>query len=305
MVKSIPRVRRSYCKDACFIVTVLTVMGCMPWARSLPGDILIESRFLRDEDGWYTGIESQRLDGPAVPLELDRGAQRIKSGDMGDVAWYFIAPNKFLGDQRSLFHGALQYQLGHFVYDMTEGAPSTAVPDVVLESKSKRLRLGAKAVIMPNVAQYSYSVPFSAEAFNKVCKSGGSSATCAGKGDPCIINEDCCSKQCVGSAARWYNLKTGRAARNSELLDALSDVSVLKIRGGYYKAGMERTWLKNPVIIEGGAQNRTDATAAPAASVESLSVSTPLLDAPKPTTTERAARRSHSASLRAYGHVLK
>ena len=212
-------------------------VGCMVVgrARAAPGDVLAESRFTRGADDWYTHVESQREDGPAVALELDRGAQRIKGGDMGDLAWYFVAPPKFLGDQRSFFHGALQYQLGHFVYDMTDGPPSAAVPDVVLESKARRLRLGARSVIRPNVASHSYSVPFSAEAFDKHCRAGASSSVCRGDGDPCTINEDCCSQQCVGSAARWYNLKTGRPARNSELLDVLSDLSVLKIRGGYYR----------------------------------------------------------------------
>eukprot|EP00802_Teleaulax_amphioxeia_P002946 Tamp_02949.p1 GENE.Tamp_02949~~Tamp_02949.p1 ORF type:complete len:1076 (-),score=216.30 Tamp_02949:765-3743(-) len=224
---------------------------------------------------------------------------------MGDLAWYFVAPPKFLGDQRSFFHGALQYQLGHFVYDMTDGPPSAAVPDVVLESKARRLRLGARAVIRPNVASHSYSVPFSAEAFDKHCKAGASSSVCRGDGDPCTINEDCCSQQCVGSAARWYNLKTGRPARNSELLDVLSDLSVLKIRGGYYRGGMERTWLKNPVVIEGGIQNRTDAVAAPSASTDSLSISTPALTAPVPGASA-SPRRTRSGGCKVQkNHVMK
>jgi hypothetical protein len=275
--------------------------------RASPGDVLIESRFARDLDDWFSGVESQREDGPAAPqLELDRGAQRIKGGDMGDLSWYFIAPSKFLGDQRAWFHGVLQYQLGHFVYDMTSGAPSTAVPDVVLESKSKRLRLGARAVIKPNVAVHTYSVPFSAEAFAKVCKTGASSATCAGRGDPCTIDEDCCSKQCVASATRWYNLKTGRPARNSELLDALADVSMLKIRGGYYRGGMERTWLKNPTVIEGGVANRTDARAAPDAVTDSLTISTPSLEAPRPTATASKRRTTRSSECKVQKkHVMK
>jgi len=300
----VPAARRS---AACWAAAALLVgVGCIAGrAGAAPGDVLVESRFARDFDDWYTGVESQREDGPAVKLELDRGAQRIKSGDMGDLAWYFIAPQKFLGDQRSLMHGVLQYQLGHFVYDMTQGAPSTAVPDVVLESKSKRVRLGAKAVIKPNVAMHSYSVPFSAEAFDKVCKTGASSAICGGTGDKCIIDEDCCSKQCVGSDARWYNLKTGRAARNSELLDVLTDLSVLKIRGGYYKGGMERTWLKNPVVVEGGLANRTDARPAPEAVTESLTKSTPALDAPVPTATATASRTRSRACKVQKNHVMK
>mmetsp|Transcript_103564 Transcript_103564/g.167033 ORF Transcript_103564/g.167033 Transcript_103564/m.167033 type:complete len:1101 (+) Transcript_103564:87-3389(+) len=301
-----PHSRRRRLSVAVWMATLLAGVGCMTGrADGAPGDVLIESRFTRDMDDWYTDIESQREDAPTVKLELDRGAQRIKSGDMGDVAWYFKAPQKFLGDQRSLFHGVLQYELGHYVFDMNDGPPSTAVPDVVMESKSKRLRLGAKAVIKPNVAANKYSVPFSAEAFDKLCRSGGSSGICGGKGDKCTRDEDCCSKECVGSAARWYNLKTGRAARNSEVLDVLSDMTVLKIRGGYYKGGMERTWMKNPIIIEGGVLNRTDALAAPGATMESLSISTPLLQAPVADATA-TPRRSRSRACKVQkNHIMK
>ena len=292
---------RRLCEAALLIGLACTVGR----ARAAPGDVLVESKFTRGSDDWFTGVESQREDGPAVALEVDRGAQRIKGGDMGDLAWYFLAPPKFLGDQRSFFHGALQYQLGHYVYDMTDGPPSATVPDIVLESKSKRLRLGARAVIKPNVASHSYSVPFSAEAFDKHCKAGASSAECGGDGDPCTSNDDCCSKQCVGSATRWYNLKTGRPARNSELLDVLTDLSVMKIRGGYYQGGMERTWLKNPIVIEGGIQNRTDAVAAPSASTDSLSVSTPSLTAPVPQTSA-SPRRTRSGTCKVQkNHVMK
>ena len=251
-------------RAAALWTTVLLAGTLASRAGALPGDVLVESRFARGSDDWHAELENPRGGGAApMQLELDKGSQRLKGGDMGDALWYFVAPGKFLGDQRAWFHGALQYQLGHFVFDMTDGPPSTAVPDVVLESKAKRLKLGAKGVIRPNVAAHTYSVPFSAEAFNKICRSGASSDTCAGKGDACTTDDDCCGKQCVATGSRWYNLKTGRAARNSEVLDALSAVSVLKVRGGYYRGGVERTWLKNPLVIEGGLANRTDAAPAP------------------------------------------
>ena len=39
----------------------------------------------------------------------------------------------------------------------------------------------------------------------------------------------------------------------------LSAVSSLKIRGGYYPGGMERSWLKGPRVTEGAQFNRSDA----------------------------------------------
>jgi alkaline phosphatase D len=76
------------------------------------GDILVESQFLRDTDGWFVTVEGgQTKLLTALPVEFDRVSRKIKSGDQGDLAWYFSAPQKFLGDQSSFYHGTLEFNL--------------------------------------------------------------------------------------------------------------------------------------------------------------------------------------------------
>jgi hypothetical protein len=116
-----------------------------------------------------------------------------------------------------------------------------------------------KAKFLYNISSpfYEYEVPFSGEAFRSSCQAGASSSACKGSGDRCEQDEECCSRQCVAGRARWYNQKTGKPARNSELLRVLTDLSALKIRGGVHSMGAERSFLKEPRILEGGAVNRT------------------------------------------------
>jgi len=225
--------------------------------EAAPGDVLVESRFTRDMDGWFS-VTDKKLDSE-IQLDLDRGSQRVKGGETGDVSWYYSAPEKFLGDQQKLYHGILKYTLGHFIFDTTQGSPSPTIPDVILESKSKRLKLGALYVFEPGTSAKEYQIPLSASAFQSSCKSGSNAETCAGDGESCYKDADCCSRQCVGGRARWFNLKQSRPATNAELIKVLSDVTSLQIRGGYYPGGMEKTWLRGPMVIEGSPFNRSDA----------------------------------------------
>ena len=78
----------------------------------------MESRFIRDADGWTLSGTAG-----AQPLSVDRTSQRLKGGDDGDVVWYWVAPGKFLGDQRGFFHAVLKYTLGHYMYNAA-GKPS-------------------------------------------------------------------------------------------------------------------------------------------------------------------------------------
>eukprot|EP00291_Cryptomonas_curvata_P007679 CAMPEP_0172199690 /NCGR_PEP_ID=MMETSP1050-20130122/28841_1 /TAXON_ID=233186 /ORGANISM="Cryptomonas curvata, Strain CCAP979/52" /LENGTH=77 /DNA_ID=CAMNT_0012876767 /DNA_START=45 /DNA_END=275 /DNA_ORIENTATION=- len=52
------------------------------------GDILVESQFTRDTDGWFVTVEGgQTKVLTALPVEFDRVSKKIKSGDKGDLAW--------------------------------------------------------------------------------------------------------------------------------------------------------------------------------------------------------------------------
>ena len=119
---------------------------------------------------------------------------------------------------------------GHYVYDGISGGVDSDVADIVLESKQKKLRLGAKHIFKQGQGQASYSVAFTAYPLSHTCKGGPNTADCAGAGAACIRSSDCCSRQCVPGEDAWYNLKTGKRATNIEMLDALTAVSALKIR---------------------------------------------------------------------------
>jgi hypothetical protein len=81
-------------------------------AEASTGDILVESNFVRDMDGWFVTVDGGATkELVPTPLEVDKATLRIKAGDRGDLVWYFNAPNKFLGDQGSFYHGALEYTL--------------------------------------------------------------------------------------------------------------------------------------------------------------------------------------------------
>lgn len=75
------------------LLSVAWVLVCLAvGTEALAGDVLLESRFVRDVEGWSIGIEGKGE--AAGPLEHDRGMKRVKGGDSGDVSWYFVAPEK-------------------------------------------------------------------------------------------------------------------------------------------------------------------------------------------------------------------
>ena len=56
---------------------------------------------------------------------------------------------------------------GHFMFDTRIGGASSDVPDVLLESASKTLVLGAKGVFA--LGKKDYVVPFTADSFTSTC----------------------------------------------------------------------------------------------------------------------------------------
>ena len=94
------------------MLCILQCMYTIEFTNAEAGDILAESQFTRDTDGWFVTVEGgQTKVLTALPVEFDRVSKKIKSGDLGDLAWYFAAPQKFLGDQSSFYHGSLEFNL--------------------------------------------------------------------------------------------------------------------------------------------------------------------------------------------------
>lgn len=95
------------------IFAAFLVLAGFQTAHTSTGDVLLESRFLRDADGWFVTVENGNKKTNLVPspLEFDRISKKIKSSDQGDLPWYFTAPNKYLGDKSSFYHGTLEFTL--------------------------------------------------------------------------------------------------------------------------------------------------------------------------------------------------
>jgi hypothetical protein len=100
------------------IISTALLLAGLHTAHASTGDVLLESRFLRDADGWFVTVENWNKKANLVPsaLEFDRISKKIKSADQGDLPWYFTAPNKYLGDKSSFYHGTLEFTL---VFELT------------------------------------------------------------------------------------------------------------------------------------------------------------------------------------------
>ena len=100
-----------------FVVIMLFLL-IAPCTQADTGDVLLESRFQRDSDGWFVTVENGNKKTTLVPspLQFDRETKKIKSGDQGDLPWYFTAPNKYLGDKSSFYHGGLEFSLVYLTF---------------------------------------------------------------------------------------------------------------------------------------------------------------------------------------------
>jgi hypothetical protein len=123
---------------------VLLFYGCAgagAGAGSDPRLPTIESDFAVGIDGWQTSGDAQ-----SVPDVTWDQAGYIETIDQGAGSlWYFVAPEKFLGDKVGYYGGTFRYEL-----QMLAGAPNTSDwAELVLESSSKIIvvELGTMPVV--------------------------------------------------------------------------------------------------------------------------------------------------------------
>jgi len=138
------------------LAAVTVLLGCM--CDAAPGDILVESKFL-------SGFEDWQVTSPAADFKVESAMKRVSAKDSGNQAWYFVAPNKFLGDQRAAYNGFLRFGLGHFSYDSGGQEPSPH-DDVILESG--KLKLGTKGIFRGFTPGQTYSVALSAQNWTNI-----------------------------------------------------------------------------------------------------------------------------------------
>ena len=150
------------------------------------------------------GDDGWEVIGEARDLRAESAA--ISALDEGSHLWFFSAPPKYLGDVRESFGCRLSYSLGHYHSD-SAGRQPTMVEDVVLISDLHNMTLLRSGVIKP----WTYTSNVEVQ---------------------------------LDGSGRWTHAITGDTASDDDLRQALSALSGLLVRGGYYH-GKETTWLKD------------------------------------------------------------
>ena len=172
----------------------------------------VTSSFDTDSDGWTASSTG----GPeGMTSTYITAGQYFQLSEVGAGPYaYFVAPDKFLGNQSSAFGNALRFDL-QLDYLKTTNWADTATGDVIL--KGNGLTLVYNTPNNPNATNWtSYSVPLS-----------------------------------ISSSAVWRldSTKTSSPlATSDQLQSALSDLSALWIRGEF-RGGPENSRIDNVTLI--------------------------------------------------------
>ncbi|KAJ8934784.1 hypothetical protein NQ318_023162 [Aromia moschata] len=124
----------SECKPGYFNLDFENEFGCTPCfcyghsskCNSAPGfsKYITESTFARSSERWSAEDEYGR----AVEIKYDGISQTIAVQALGDEVVYFLAPERFLGDQRMSYN-----QLLEFVLRIGDNRPIPTATDIILE----------------------------------------------------------------------------------------------------------------------------------------------------------------------------
>jgi hypothetical protein len=105
----------------------------------------VSSNFSRDADGWL-------VEGDAGPLPTLEGGEISATDTEGGVAWYWKAPDRYMGDHSGAFGGFLVFRMR-----TTEATRPFEGDDVVLEGN--RLKLTLDLSPDPGLAATEYRIP--------------------------------------------------------------------------------------------------------------------------------------------------
>jgi len=168
----------------------------------------IVSEFVWDTDDW-------KLEGDNATT-LAHSPKMIKasdSGDKTDSTWFFVAPQKFLGDRKRALGGELQFRLGFFEFD-AQGRGMLAGADVELRSE----RTGLTVVRQHLVGEWKFVEDVTVG---------------------------------LHESAGWSVKNMKRPPTRPEFSRLMGSLSSLKIRATYY-AGREETYLGEVRMTEPG-----------------------------------------------------
>jgi len=121
------------CRPGFFNLAVENEFGCTPCfcyghssvCRPATGysKLLIESMFVRGNERWSSSVA-----GNLIPLHYDALTQTISVTALDRDNVYFLAPDRFLGDQRASYNQDLSFTLR-----IGETGPAPTARDVILE----------------------------------------------------------------------------------------------------------------------------------------------------------------------------
>lgn len=196
-----------------FLCTIL-LASCRrkDWAHGRSKTLAVAvSEFAKDSDGWTLEIVEGREHLPD-PVSVRASLQ---VSDSGSSLWYFVAPPKFSGNLLVAYNGALSFKLWHPTQP-TPGTPpaarSSAGPDVILGTGCGFDLVLYNIIAAPTITPQVYFIPIYEE------------------------------------AAEWIDSRTRRRVRQLDFLEALSHVTSLRIRGGFF-TGSETVQLGDVRIV--------------------------------------------------------
>lgn len=178
---------------------------------------LLASGFASSTEGWI--LEAQAPGSlPArdvAPLSFHDRA--LVASDSGSSAWYFTSPEEWTGDRSMAYNGEIFIKLWHPLQPPAgsheaKTTKSKNTPDIMIETRCGFSVLLHDVFPAPRISTAVYSIPVSEE------------------------------------AASWIDSRTKRRITRLDMLVALSNLRVIKIRGGYLQ-GAETARLADFRIV--------------------------------------------------------
>jgi hypothetical protein len=158
-------------------------------------DDVVASTFAFDSEGWTATHDD-------VAISYSSHTVRLFCKNRNDV--YFLAPSKFLGQQRALFGGRIELRLGFYEYN-SDGKDMIPGYDIVIDSDRTGFSFGLKGIVKPWDFVTDANVT-------------------------------------VDAASGWEHVSNGAAASTPELLRTLSSISRVRVRACYY-AGQQDVYI--------------------------------------------------------------
>ncbi len=170
-------------------VAVLLALVCVA------SDDIISSTFAFDSEGWTATHDD-------AAISYSSHSVRLFCKNRNDV--YFLAPSKFLGQQRALFGGRIELRLGFYEYN-SDGKDMSTGYDVIIDSDRTGFSLGLQGVVKPwdFVTEANFT---------------------------------------VDAATGWEHISNGAAVSTPELLRTLSSISRVRVRACFY-AGHQDVYI--------------------------------------------------------------